>query len=91
MNTPKSCFQCGKAGTDLYGFTICGSCKSKLGLFTDDTIKKHISIYKKSSKNHSYEEEIQDRLIFIEKDYVKKRIKLLHIQERLTEIKQEST
>ena len=84
----KSCFQCGKEGTNMYDYTICDSCKSKIGLFTDATIKKHISLYQKSSKDHSYEKEIHDRLIFIEKDYIKKRIKLLHIQERLEYIRQ---
>jgi len=71
----------------MYGYTTCDSCKSKLGLFTDVTIKKHILLYKKSAKNHSYEEEIHNRLIFLDKDYIKKRIKLLHIQERLKHIK----
>jgi len=82
MSTRITCFQCGKQGTDLFGYTICESCKSKLGLFTDETIKKHISLYQ-STKNHSYEEEIRERLIFMEKDYIKKRIKLLNILERL--------
>jgi len=68
----------------MYGYNICDSCKSKLGLFTDETIRKHISAYKKSSKYNSYEEEINDRLILLENDYIKKRIKLLHIQEHCT-------
>ena len=65
----------------MYGYTICDSCKSKLGLFTDETIKKHVSLYR--TRDHSYEEEIRDRLILLEKDCIKKTIKLLHIQERL--------
>lgn len=83
----KLCFQCGKKGADMYGYTICDLCKSKLGLFTDETIKKHIAFYKKPAKKHSYSKEIRDRLIFLDKDYVKKRIKLLYIQERLKDIK----
>jgi hypothetical protein len=85
MNTSKLCFQCGKQGADMYGYTICDSCKSKLGLFTDETIKKHITLYN-FSKNQSYENEILDRLSFIDKDYIKKKIKLLHILERLKNI-----
>jgi len=85
MNTKKQCFQCGEDGTDIYGYTICDTCKSKIGLFTDETIKKHILLYNES-KNNSYAEEIEDRLIFIEKDYIKKKIKLLSIQERLNEL-----
>ncbi len=78
------CFQCGSQGKDLCGFTVCDSCKSKLGLFTDETIKKHIALYK--AKGRSYEAEIARRLDFIEKDFAKKKIKLLHIQERLKEL-----
>ncbi len=78
------CFQCGRIGKDLCGITVCDSCKSRLGLFTDETIKKHISLYK--AKGRSYEEEIARRLDFIEKDFIKKKIKLLHIQERLKEL-----
>ena len=81
----KLCFQCGEKGTNMYGYIICDSCKSKLRLFTDETIQKHISLYKKT-KIHSYEEEIHDRLVFLDKDYIKKRIKLLYIQERLADI-----
>ena len=84
----KPCFQCGgtSINIDLYGHTICDSCKSGLGLFTDETIKKHISLYN-STKNHSYEEEVRDRLVFLDKDYVRKKIKLLHIRDRLEHIK----
>ena len=81
MNKSKKCFQCGEPGEEMYGFIICPLCKSKLGLFTDDTIKKHIDIYSKN-KEISYHEEIQKRLLFIENDFIKKKIKLLHILER---------
>jgi len=83
------CFQCGKTDnscTELFGYIICDSCKSKLGLFTDKTIKKHIMHYQQS-KDRSYEEEIHFRLDYLDKDYIKKRIKLLYIQERLNYIK----
>ncbi len=87
MNKVKKCFQCGEDGSELYGYTICDSCRSKLGLFSDETIGKHISLYDKPIKKRSYEEEIKFRLDFIEKEYTKKRIKLLHILERLKDIK----
>ena len=86
MNMKKACCQCGADGKNLFGYTICDVCKSSLGLFTDETIKKHISLYDNSDKNHSYEEEIRDRFIILEKDYIKKRIKLFHIQERLKHV-----
>ncbi len=83
MSTAKSCFQCGKKGATMYDYVICDPCKSKLGLFTDKTINKYISLFEKSEECHSYKEEIRDRLINFEKDYIKKRIKLLYIQERV--------
>ncbi len=78
------CFQCGRQGKDLCGISVCDSCKSKLGLFIDETIKKHIALYK--AKGRSYEAEIAKRLDFIEKDFTKKKIKLLHIRERIKEL-----
>ena len=86
MELKKPCFPCGNPGTDLFGYIICDSCKTKLGLFTDGTIQKHIALYEKSNKKRSYAEEIRYRLEFVEKDYIKKRIKLHHIQERLNQI-----
>jgi len=86
MTKTKSCFLCGDKGTDVYGYTICDSCKSQLKLFSDDTIRRHISLYKKQKKTRSYIEEIRYRLDFLEKDYIKKRLKLLHILERLKHI-----
>ena len=75
----KTCFNCGKETTNnLYNYPICDSCKSKLKLFSDETIKKY---YLKDPEKFS--KEIQRRLEFIDKDYIKKRIKLLHVQEQL--------
>ncbi len=82
----KPCFQCGNPGADLYGYTICDACKAKLGLFTNETIQKHVALYEKSQKKRSYEQEIRYRLDYIEKDFIKKQIKLLHIQNRLIDI-----
>ena len=82
----KVCFQCGDKGDDLYGYTVCADCKSKLGLFTDATIKKHIALYQDPAKKRSYAQEIKYRLDFVEKDYIKKKLKLLHILDRLDHI-----
>jgi len=80
-NMEKLCFNCGKKGTSIYGYTICDSCKSKLKLISDETIKKH---YLKNPEK--FFKEIQRRLDFIDEDYIKKRIKLLHVQEQLKHI-----
>jgi len=77
----QSCFQCGKKGTKLYGYTICDSCKSKLGLFTDETIKKY------HTNNSGFEKEINNRFILLDTDYKKKKLKLLHVKDRLKKIK----
>jgi hypothetical protein len=82
MNTIKSCFACGAEAEEMYGYLICEKCKSKLGLFTDDTIKRNTQEFMDSSR-HSYLDEINRRLDIMDKDYIKKRIKLLHIKDRL--------
>lgn len=87
----KKCELCGKicnnADADLHDYAICSDCKSKLGLLHDGTIRRHISAYRRAQErdpdNPSYEEEIRSRLARLEKDYISKRIKLLHVLERL--------
>lgn len=74
----EKCFNCDNNGKNMFGYSICDSCKSKLRLFTNKTIKKY---YSENPEN--FPKEIQRRLDFIDKDYIKKRIKLLHIQEQL--------
>ncbi len=74
----EKCFNCGKNGKQLHGYMICDSCKSKLRLFTNATIKKYYS-----ENPEDFSTEIQRRLDFLDKDYIKKRIKLLHVQEQL--------
>ncbi|PWL38945.1 hypothetical protein DKG77_12005 [Flagellimonas aquimarina] len=74
----KKCFNCGKNGADLYGYIICDTCKTKLRLFTPETIEKY-----NSKDSEGFRKEIQRRLDYLDKEYVKKRIKLLHIQDQL--------
>ncbi len=87
MKNPEPCFQCGQPGAELFGYPICETCKAQLGLFTDATIQKHIAGYQQPGRERTYEQEIQYRLEFMEKDYIKKRIKLLYIQERVRDLK----
>ena len=79
----QKCFQCGRKGFDMFGHTICNSCKSKLKFFTDSTIKKY---YLKNPEKFS--REIKTRLEKLEKDYIKKKIKLLHVQKQIKNITQ---
>ena len=73
-----NCFNCGEPGTEFYGYVICEDCKTGLRLFSDKTINKY------STKDpEAYMDEIKFRIDFIDKDYIKKRIKLLHIKDRL--------
>ena len=75
----KPCYNCGKAtAKELYNYPICDSCKSKLKLFTEATVKKY---YDKDPEGFS--KEIQRRLDFIEIDYINKKIKLLSVKEKL--------
>lgn len=82
------CFNCASnADFQKYGIPICNSCESDLKLFTDDTIIRQKKEYKGSDNYSSYQNEISHRIILIERDYLKKRIKLLHILERLDNFK----
>ena len=75
----KTCYNCRKAtAKELFNYPICDSCKSKLKLLTEVTIKKH---YSKNPEEFS--KEIQRRLDFIEKDYINKKIKLLNVNEKI--------
>jgi len=75
------CFQCkSEVGVVvMYGYSICESCKKKMGLFTD----KKIEEYKKNDP--SFKEDMIRRLGVVEKDYIKKKIKLLYILNKLKE------
>jgi hypothetical protein len=75
----KNCYNCKQPTTkELYNYPICDSCKSKLKLLTEVNIKKHYS------KNpEEYSTEIQRRLDLIKKDYINKKIKLLHVKEKI--------
>ena len=82
MKPTKQCFQCGNDGFDMYDVTICDTCKNKLGLFTDKKIMGHIEFFSKT-KDISYLEEIEFKLDHLEKDFIKKKIKLMHIRDRV--------
>jgi hypothetical protein len=58
MGNDQKCVLCKDRGTEVHGYVICDACKSELGLFSDETIKKHIALYNNSEKKRSYEEEI---------------------------------
>lgn len=73
------CFNCNTTGTDFFGFKICASCKKKLRLFTDKTVAEHIRKFTKSG----YQKDVQEKLALLESDYIKKKIKLLDILQKI--------
>lgn len=77
----KGCICCGGKGEELYGYLVCDACRKKMGLFTDKTIARWVSENKGGKP--ALEEEMRRRLEFIETDYVKKKIKLMHVMDRL--------
>lgn len=83
LKKSKLCFLCNNNGIYYHGYFICNSCKSKLKLFTDASIRKYIS------RNPSFEKEITKRLDYLDMDYIKKRIKLLNIKERINIVKKD--
>ncbi len=89
------CFKCdgtdGDSIEELFGYFMCESCKSKLGLFQDQTIIRYKTKFDKAKEidtdHFTYMEEINHRLEVMEKDYLSKRIKLLHIRDHLSNMK----
>jgi DNA-directed RNA polymerase subunit RPC12/RpoP len=94
MENP-SCYRCGEKKETLlqpvYEFIICESCHSKIVLFKDETMIRHIrdlaehGDMKKAYMD--YKADLEKRLDFIEKDYITKRIKLLYLLDRLPGLK----
>jgi hypothetical protein len=66
------CCQCEARSkvTNLYGYSFCVLCESKLGLHTDKTILRNAESHDQS-KPISYEDEVPHRLQTMEKDFVK--------------------
>lgn len=95
MKTPNTCYKCGIQTQEelevLFDYTICTTCRKKLGLFTDETLKRHNKEYdRKKAEDPSqrdYQEEVAYRLDFIKKDYISSKIKLLYIQQWLDDQK----
>ena len=87
----EKCYRCGEHEImfleNLYGYTICQSCIKTLALFKDQTIKKHLDNFDpqnyKRFKSKTYKEEIENRLEFVEENYINSKIKLLHVLDRL--------
>ena len=85
------CFSCGSTNQsrikNLYGYDICDSCEPTLGLYKDNTIRKHIASYEKNREavpeNPTYAQEVDYRVEAMEEDYIRRRLKLLHIRARL--------
>ena len=70
----------------VYEYPVCKHCYSKIRLFSDHTIEKHIRDYSlrknQDPDQPDYAEDIKNRLEFIERDFIRKKIKLLHLLER---------
>ena len=71
----KTCFNCDNNGSEFFGYVICEECKSKLRLFTESTIEGHLE-----KDPVGFPKEINRRLEWLDKDYIKKKIKLLHVK-----------
>jgi hypothetical protein len=88
------CFSCVSTNQSqiksLYGYNVCDSCEPTLGLYKDNTIRKHIASYEKKREavpeNPTYVQEVDYRVEAMEEYYIRRRLKLLHIQARLKAI-----
>ena len=85
------CYKCNEKNPaelqDMFGYTICSSCRSKMGLYQDKTLKKYVKSFEEAKKldpgHLSFEEEMLRRLEIVEKDYISKKIKLQYILDRI--------
>jgi len=75
----KKCNLCWKEGRELYSYIVCDECKKKLRLFTEKSVQKYIEKFWKNN----YNTDIENRLKSLESDYIKKKIKLLDIKEKI--------
>lgn len=88
------CFSCGNRNAnqvrDLFGYIVCSQCEKEIGLYKDPTIIKAIKSYAKKKEsipeNPTYAEDVDYRLSAMEDRYIRQRIKLLHIQSRISEL-----
>lgn len=83
----ESCFNCGaKTNYKMFDYVICEDCFQKLRLFNDETIKRQNAEFKSTDLAETYVDELARRIEFLEKDYLKKKIKLLYIKDRLSKL-----
>ncbi len=77
-NKQQICVLCGEStNNELSGFLICSKCKSTVGLMSEETFQKHCL------DRSAFKKEAQEKLEILEKDYARKKIKLLDILKRL--------
>jgi hypothetical protein len=70
----KACFDCGRFTEGVvFDFPVCPPCEAKLRLMTVSTVERH------RFGKVDFEAEVQTKLGGLEQDYVRKKIKLLHI------------
>ena len=84
---PRVCCQCESRGgtVNLYDYHFCAECESSLKLHSKETILKN-SKSCNLPEPFTYGDEVAERLQTMEKDFIKKKVKLLHILERLREL-----
>jgi hypothetical protein len=91
MTQPNTCYKCHEpTNNQLHGYFVCPDCITALALHQDNTIQRNRDKYRKMKQNdmfqRDYIEDVNFRLKRLEEDYISKRIKLLHIKERLEQM-----
>ena len=82
-----TCFNCNNTSTQiLFDHHICNDCKTGLRLFSTKTVKKH-QLRFQEIEEISYQKDISNKLKKVELTYIKAKIKLLDIQEKLNQLK----
>lgn len=76
----QTCAFCNNSETkNLHGYNVCQECKKSLRLFDQKTVSKYISELWRAE----YKAEVEKRIEKLDQDYLKKRIKLLDIQNKI--------
>lgn len=70
----------------MYEYPICSNCIKKFRLHTDHSLNKYIldmdAQKKENPSNLTFREEMERRLELVEKEYIKKKVKIKYILDR---------
>lgn len=79
-----NCLKCAPTYDSSKAPTLCKSCRESIRLLSDHSILKHLNNKK------DYPKEVEEKLHELELIYLRRKLQLLHIKERLQELRKEA-